>query len=127
MRRPALSLLLGLLVLGAGGPALAQVDAADEDAPAVTDSHLSGLDAAGVRLRLGEPALAREEGAGALWTYRLNRCVLFVAFADDGAGLRVTALSSGPRRHGEAQPETLACLREAEASRHASADALPTP
>ncbi len=66
------------------------------------------------RARLGPPDLARTEGAGSLWTYRLNHCALLVFFkAADGQPLRVSGAASGPRRRGEAPLPVDACLGEA--------------
>jgi hypothetical protein len=63
-----------------------------------------------VRARFGEPDVARAEGAGAFWTYRLPDCALFVFFRKDGKALRVSGLSAGPRRRGETTPETGVCM-----------------
>jgi hypothetical protein len=63
-----------------------------------------------VRARFGEPDVARAEGAGAFWTYRLPDCALFVFFRKEGKALRVSGLSSGPRRRGESAPEAAICM-----------------
>ena len=66
---------------------------------------------ADVRARLGEPDVARREDGGALWTYRLPACALFVYFRGAGReGLRVVGAATGPRRRGEVAPEVDACL-----------------
>ena len=96
--------------------ALAAALVAPADATAAPSSPLDGQTPVQVRARLGEPAVARAEAAGALWTYRLTRCALFVYFADEGGGLKVSGAESGPRRYGETPPDVTACL----------ADPLPT-
>lgn len=128
----SLAPLLLIATLGAAPAAGAQESAEVEDAPAAVASPLAGLNEAEVRGKLGEPALARAEGAGAFWTYRLPRCALFVYFTDAGQGLRVTGAASGPRRHGDAAPAIDACLAEAAAvsargPAHASAPAASAP
>ena len=56
---------------------------------------LVGISEAGVRDRLGEPAVARREGAGALWTYRLPACSVLVFFREQaGQGLRVSGVEA---------------------------------
>lgn len=87
-------------------------------------SPLDGLREAAVRAKLGDPTLARTEGAGAFWTYRLPSCALFVYFADEGPGLRVTGVAAGPRRHGDPAPEVLSCIDQAGRARSATP---PTP
>ena len=64
-----------------------------------------------VRAKLGEPAVARREDGGAMWTYRLPACALYVYFRTAGReGLRVSGLSTGPRRRGDVAPGVDACL-----------------
>lgn len=75
----------------------------------LTLAALRGRAPTEVRARLGEPALAREEGAGAFWTYRLPDCALFVFFAGQG-GLKVTGAESGPLVRGGPVPTVDACL-----------------
>ena len=41
---------------------------------------LLAADQAEVRARIGAPDVERSEGAGAMWTYRLPECALFVFF-----------------------------------------------
>lgn len=124
MRRLTLALTAGLaLGLVVADPALAarkpkrgKKEAAPAEAPAaqpkkLTAAALVGRDEAAVKAQLGEPALARAEGAGALWTYRLPDCALFVYFQRDGAQpLKVSGASSGPLARGASAPETDACL-----------------
>jgi hypothetical protein len=67
-----------------------------------------------VRARLGEPPIARREAGGAMWTYRLERCALFVFFVPQGReGLRVSGASAGPRKRGLPTPEVEACIASA--------------
>jgi hypothetical protein len=75
-------------------------------------AKLTGLKAEVAEIALGTPDVARREARGALWTYRKSGCVLFVYLADKGDGLKVTGLSTGPRRAGEAAPSVDACLAE---------------
>jgi hypothetical protein len=63
-----------------------------------------------VRARLGEPAVASEEGKGALWTYRLEGCALMVFFKDEGSGLRVSGVSAGPRKRADPTPDAESCI-----------------
>ena len=75
---------------------------------------LVGLTPAEAKAKLGPPDAAREEGAGAMWTYRLDDCALFVFFkAGDDHPLKVSGTASGARRRGEAAPPVQACLAEA--------------
>lgn len=66
-----------------------------------------------VRLHLGDPDIARAEAKGAMWTYRLKDCALFIFFQDEGDGLRVTGMAAGPRRRGEAALSAASCLTTA--------------
>jgi hypothetical protein len=77
-----------------------------------------GADAAtqdAVRRLIGEPDFARAEGAGALWTYRLEHCALMLAFAEGPGALRLAAVTPGPRRLGEPDPAVSVCAAEAHA------------
>ena len=66
------------------------------------------------RTRLGPPDLARVEGSGAMWTYRLPDCALFVFLrAADGQPLKVSGAAAGPRRRGQSPPPVNQCLAEA--------------
>ena len=121
--RPGLLLVFTVaLASAASAGSWAQEDAAvqDEDAAVVFASPLNGLAEAAVRAKLGDPALARTEGAGAFWTYRLRTCVLFVYFADAGQGLRVSGAAAGPRRHGDPTPDVASCIIEAGQPRSAA-------
>lgn len=77
---------------------------------------LAGADEAAVSARLGEPLAARREGLGAMWTYRLPGCLLYVYFRHDGAALRVSALEAAPLTPDAPRPAAEACLAEAERS-----------
>ena len=64
-----------------------------------------------VRAKLGEPAVARREEGGAMWTYRLQACALYVYFRAAGReGLRVSGVATGPRHRGDIAPGVDACL-----------------
>ena len=66
------------------------------------------------RARLGLPDIAREEGAGAMWTYRLQDCALFVFFrAPGGQALKVSGATSGPRQRGQTPIPVQACIAQA--------------
>ncbi len=89
--------------------------AAKAEAP--TPHGLVGLLHAGpdrVKVRLGDPAIARAEGKGAFWTYRAPHCALYVFFKDEGAGLKVSGAAAGPRKHGAPYPELDACIADLE-------------
>jgi hypothetical protein len=67
-----------------------------------------------VTARLGPPDLSRAEGSGAMWTYRLPDCALFVFFRRSGAeSLKVSGAASGPRMRGRNPPPVNECLAEA--------------
>jgi hypothetical protein len=79
--------------------------------PAPEVQSLLGRSESALRVRLGEPYVARREDQGAMWTYRLPGCALFVFFRASGReGLRVVGAASGPRRRGEPAPAVDACL-----------------
>jgi hypothetical protein len=105
MRRLALALCVTLIPLAAS---------AQEASPVGEPLTLKALLERGegdVRARLGEPDVARREDGGAMWTYRLPGCALYVFFRTAGReGLRVVGASTGPRRQGEVAPEVDACL-----------------
>ena len=64
--------------------------------------------------RLGAPEIRRAEGSGAMWTYRLPDCALFVFFKKAGTeGLKVSGAASGPRMRGRNPPPVNECLSEA--------------
>lgn len=81
-------------------------------------SALVGFDENRLKGVLGPPALARAEGQGAMWTYRLRTCALHVFLSRDASGaLRVKAGSAGPLVRGAASPTVDACVAEAPKSR----------
>ena len=78
---------------------------------AMTLGALRDRSEAEVRAKLGEPAVARREDGGAMWTYRLPACALYVYFRAAGReGLRVSGLATGPRHRGDVAPGVDACL-----------------
>ena len=86
----------------------------DASAPMPAFGGLAALDEAEARSRLGPPDIARSEGAGAMWTYRLTDCALFVFFhSAAGQPLKVSGVSAGPRRRGQAPPPAETCIAEA--------------
>jgi hypothetical protein len=112
MKTFALALSVTLAAVLASPAAVAQTSA-----PAPQQTRLGallGASEADVRAALGEPDVARREDAGAMWTYRLPACALFVYFRTAGReGLRVVGAASGPRRRGDAAPGAESCLASA--------------
>lgn len=91
--------------------------AAQTPAPAAAPD-VKGLTEAELRQRLGEPAIARKEAAGAMWTYRLEPCALFIFLTrGEDQRFRVSGVSAGPRRRGQPNPSPDACLTAAVASK----------
>ncbi len=82
-------------------------------APAKGNFPLSRATPEEVRAWLGEPVVANEEGKGAFWTYRLEDCALMVFFKDEGQGLRVSGVATGPRRRADTAPDADACITNA--------------
>ena len=81
-----------------------------------TVAAMVGLDETRLKAAIGQPSLARNEGQGAMWTYRLRSCALHVFLARDAAGaLRVKGASAGPLKRGAATPPVDACVAEARA------------
>jgi hypothetical protein len=101
-----------VLPMAAPGVVLAQTSSPAGQAGGV--GALLGASENDVRAALGEPAVARREDGGAMWTYRLPACALFVFFRASGReGLRVVGATSGPRRRGDAAPSAEVCLAAA--------------
>lgn len=79
---------------------------------------LMAADQGEVRTRIGAPDVARSEGAGAMWTYRLPDCALFVFFrgskhAPADTPARVSGAASGPRVRGQRPLPVNDCIAEA--------------
>jgi len=90
--------------------------AADAEVQKEDDQGLGALFQAApatVRARLGDPDVARAEGRGAFWTYRLPHCALFIFFREGPKGLRVSGGAVGPRKRGEPVMTVSACLATA--------------
>ncbi len=67
-----------------------------------------------VTARLGKPDVSRAEGSGAMWTYRLPDCALFVFFRRSGTeALKVSGAAAGPRSRGRNPPPVNECVTEA--------------
>lgn len=65
---------------------------------------------------LGQADLARQDGAGAALTYRLQNCALLLLFeADERNLLRLSEAHPSARRAGEAAPSLEQCAAEASA------------
>jgi hypothetical protein len=111
MRRRHVPLTLALLVVAgvaeAAAPPRPSTPAAATAEPA---APLAAFTTAQVRAKLGEPAVASEEGKGALWTYRLEGCALMVFFKDAGRGLRVSSVAASGRKRGDAPPTVETCM-----------------
>ncbi len=88
--------------------------AATASAAHAAGGSLTGLSETEARARLGAPNLERTEGAGALWTYRLEGCALlvFLRRGQDNV-LKITGAEASPRKRGDPQPETAACIQAA--------------
>ena len=91
---------------------------------------LLAADQAEVRARIGAPDVERSEGAGAMWTYRLPECALFVFFrvpkgAAPGQPPRVTGAASGPRVRGRTPPPVNDCIAQAMSRRSAASPGAP--
>lgn len=66
----------------------------------------------------GRADIARQDGAGAALTYRLESCALLLLFSADGRNaLRLTEAHASARRTGEAAPSLEQCAAEAGARR----------
>ena len=114
-----MALILASLPMAASGATPAK-------GPAAPPAHtMVGLVPEQVRAALGEPDVAQADGAGALWTYRLDACALMIAFRDTAGALRVSDLVVGPRRRGETPPSSPACVASGEAA-HRNPPPLPT-
>jgi len=74
-----------------------------------------GSDETRLKAELGEPELMRAEGDGALWTYRLPACALYVFLGRDtpAGGWKVKGAQAGPLKRGGAAPEVDVCLKSA--------------
>lgn len=83
--------------------------------PAPTLASLIGADEARLKAELGDPDLMRAEGGGALWTYRLPNCALYVFLsrAQPSAPWQVKGAQTGPLKRGQTAPEADACLKAA--------------
>ena len=87
---------------------------ASEAPPSLPLAGLLSANEAEARARLGPPDLARTEASGAMWTYRLPDCALFVFFkAAEGQPLRVSGAATGPRRRGQPPAGVDACIAQA--------------
>lgn len=70
---------------------------------------------ADIESALGRPDLARQDGAGAALTYRLQNCALLLLFVADGRNvLRLAEAQASARRSGEAAPSLQQCAAEAQ-------------
>ncbi len=105
----AASLALAGCASGGGGPASGPVGGPIS----AYSGPLSGASPAQVQSQLGKPNLVRDEGQGALWTYRFADCALLVGFSGSSSSRRVTAVEAGPRLAGQPAPSREACMAEA--------------
>ena len=84
--------------------------------PSVEPSYsgpLAGATPRQVEAQLGRPAIVRDEGQGALWTYRFKDCALMVGFSGASASRRVTDIETGLHQAGEVALSREACLASA--------------
>jgi hypothetical protein len=100
--------------------------AAEPPAPAQKFHGLLAANEAEVKSRIGSPDVARGEGAGAMWTYRLPDCALFVFFrlpkgAAAGDPIRVSGAASGPRVRGRQPLPVNDCIAQAQNRQAATA------
>jgi hypothetical protein len=110
---PKRLVLAAAFAIGAGAASAAPAPAAKPaPAPPRGEAHfpLARATPDEVKAWLGEPAVANHEGEGALWTYRLQDCALMVFFKDEGAGLKVSGVATGPRRRGQPAPDAESCI-----------------
>lgn len=77
----------------------------------------TGAPIADVERALGAPDLRRQEGAGAILTYRLETCALMLVFTNGEGGLRLAEAHTGPRRAGQTPPSVEQCDSEFAARR----------
>ena len=69
-----------------------------------------------VERAMGAADIARQEGAGAALTYRLEHCALLLLFAVDAAGeVRLSEAHPSPRHAGAPAPSLDQCAAEAPA------------
>jgi len=63
---------------------------------------------------MGQADVARQDGAGAALTYRLESCALVLLFSSNAESeLRLAEAFPGPRRAGAAVPDLETCAAEA--------------
>ncbi len=127
--RFALSFLAVLsLAACATAPATPTAPVATNSAPAAQPSRIAQLlGAAGrdnaptradIERALGAPDVARQDGAGAALTYRLDTCALLLLFAADQRNALRLAEAHPSARTGGAAPSVEQCATEAGARRH---------
>jgi hypothetical protein len=68
-----------------------------------------------VEALLGQPDLARQDGAGAALTYRFEQCALLLLFTADGRNaMRLAQAHPSARRSGAEAPSLAQCAAEAD-------------
>ncbi len=129
-RAPLFAVLIFTGLVARGGPAFAAPSPRTAPpvpvAAAPAPRPLDGAPQDTVRRLLGEPDVAHAEGEGALWTYRLEPCVLMVAFRQSDHGLKVTSTLAGSRQRGRQAPAVGDCLGAGLAA-HREAASRPPP
>ncbi|HWE45450.1 MAG TPA: hypothetical protein VG407_05425 [Caulobacteraceae bacterium] len=78
--------------------------------PHLTGAGLIGRSDEDIRRTLGVPDLARGEGDGALWTYRLPACSLMVFLKRTDGAMKVSGAQAAPLQRGGAPVGVDACL-----------------
>ena len=112
MRLPVLLLCLSVSTAAFAAQSKGK-EAADVETRSGADALVNATQAQ-VKAKFGEPDVARAEGSGAFWTYRLTDCALFVFFHKESKGLRVSSVTAGPLKRGDATPDAAACVTASE-------------
>ena len=112
MRLPILLLCLSLSTAALAAQSKGKEASAEAETRSGADALVNATQAQ-VKARFGEPDVARAEGAGAFWTYRLPDCALFVFFHKESKGMRVSSVTAGPLRRGDATPDAAVCVTAA--------------
>jgi hypothetical protein len=80
--------------------------------------HANAPTRAEIERALGQPDIARQEGAGAALTYRLDTCALLLLFEMDQRNVpRLAEAHASARQSGGAAPTLEQCASEASARR----------
>jgi hypothetical protein len=99
-------------------PTQADGAAKPQSAPSQQFHGLMAAAETDVRTRLGTPDVVRAEGSGAMWTYSLPNCALYIFFktpkgASAAGSLHVSGAAAGPRVRGQRPLPVNDCIAEA--------------